>query len=100
MSDTPSSGLCFGIKREHVPWYPVIDPALCTGCNACAEFCRHGVYAGGLDGKTVVARPFSCVIGCHRCDEVCPAGALTLPPKEMLTKLLASRPQCSCGGKC
>jgi len=57
-------------------WYPIIDYDLCTGCLTCLNFCPHGVYKPGEDGKPRVAHPENCVELCRGCQKVCPSGAI------------------------
>ncbi|NTW53644.1 MAG: ferredoxin family protein [Chlorobaculum sp.] len=78
--------------REEIAWYPAIDADSCNGCEACAEFCRPGVFAPGPPEpdaavvkrpKMQVANPMNCLVLCTRCEPVCPSGAITLPdPRE------------------
>lgn len=78
--------------RADIPWYPVIDPESCNGCEACSEFCRPGVFAPGSAEqdavvvkrpKMQVSNPMNCLVLCTRCEPVCPSGAITLPdPRE------------------
>jgi len=72
-----------GIDREKIAWQPTIDPGICTGCGACAEFCPNDVFAL-VDGVMTVANPLNCVPGCDRCAGECPVSAITFPPKENL----------------
>ncbi|AAM71416.1 MAG TPA: ferredoxin family protein [Chlorobaculum sp.] len=74
--------------REEIAWYPAIDADICNGCEACAEFCRPGVFAPGAPEpdaavvkrpKMQVAHPMNCLVLCTRCVPVCPSGAITLP---------------------
>ena len=60
-------------------WYPVVDPARCTQCRSCFQFCLFGVYA--LDGnqKVRVANPDQCKAGCPACSRICPSGAIMFP---------------------
>ena len=53
---------------------PVADPALCTGCGACAALCQYKAIAVFGDFPTVF--PDMCH-GCGGCLAVCPTGALT-----------------------
>jgi NAD-dependent dihydropyrimidine dehydrogenase PreA subunit len=57
-------------------WYPVIDPEKCTGCLACYNKCKHGVYSLD-DSKPIVVYPEGCVTGCHGCGNLCPEKAIT-----------------------
>lgn len=77
--------------REEIAWFPVIDAELCNGCEACADFCRPGVFEPRAvdegDGvvrrpKMTVANPYNCLVLCTRCEPVCPSGAITLPRPE------------------
>ena len=52
-------------------WYPIIDSEKCTGCSACFEKCKKGVYAIENE-KPVVVYPDGCVTGCHGCEPLCP----------------------------
>jgi ferredoxin len=57
---------------------PEIDPARCTGCDACARICPDGALA--LDGpprEAYLGIPDRCS-GCGLCVDICEAGALRL----------------------
>ena len=73
------------LKREcGVPWYPVIDRDLCTGCGTCRDYCLFSVYAAAgaaadTEGSVRVAAPLNCKTGCPACARLCPTGALLFP---------------------
>lgn len=57
---------------------PVVDPALCTHCGACARTCRYGAVAS-LPKQTLVFAEL-----CHACGGcalVCPADAIREAPR-------------------
>lgn len=58
-------------------WYPVIDYEKCTGCLTCLNFCPHGVYDLGPDGKPRVSHPENCIELCHSCARICPNNAIS-----------------------
>lgn len=73
------------IPRELIPWYPTVNTELCTGDRACFDFCRNNVFEWDeQSGHPVVKNPYSCVLGCDACAQVCPAGAITFPSQEEL----------------
>ena len=90
-----------GIGRDEIDWFPTIDYTKCTGCMACVNKCKNGVYSRAK-GKPRVAKPKNCVVGCTGCQPVCPVGAISHPSRGYL-RSLAGRPgfkaSCSCGGK-
>lgn len=57
-------------------WYPIIDYEKCTGCLTCYNFCPHGVYSVGEDGKPKVANQDNCVEFCRGCQKICSADAI------------------------
>ena len=57
----------------------VIDPALCVQCGGCEAACRFG--AVDRDGDNYSISPLHCE-GCAVCTIVCPAGAITMKPRQ------------------
>ncbi|MCC6517401.1 MAG: 4Fe-4S binding protein [Tabrizicola sp.] len=59
---------------------PRIDPARCTGCDACLRICPAGALSLIKDddgGLSYGADPSGCT-GCGMCEDVCGAGAMTI----------------------
>lgn len=75
-----------GIPRKEIPWFPTIDRAKCNGCGTCVAFCHQGVYV--QEGETVVANPYSCVVGCTGCRSHCPEQAISFPTLRNLADAL------------
>ncbi len=80
-----------GTPREHIPWYPTIDPAKCESCRKCYEFCGHGVYGWdeAANAPTVI-EPYQCVVGCSSCSHQCEHEAITFPPLTILKGFVKS----------
>ena len=82
------SAMWYGIPREQIQWYPIIDPGKCDGCGKCVEFCKNDVLRLiGEPLRAEVANPFNCLVGCNSCASKCPSDAIQFPPREMLQKL-------------
>lgn len=75
-----------GIPREEIPWYPTVDEKKCIGCGLCFVTCGRNVYEIVV-GKSKVVNPYNCLVGCTTCETVCPVGAISFPPKEMIQKI-------------
>lgn len=60
-----------------VSLHPLIDPARCVGCGACAHACPEGKIIGLIGGKAQLLDPQSC-IGHGACKTACPASAIDL----------------------
>lgn len=59
-------------------WYPLIDPARCTDCGQCADFCLFGVYEKH-DNHVTVVNPVGCKNNCPACGRICPSAAIIFP---------------------
>jgi NAD-dependent dihydropyrimidine dehydrogenase PreA subunit len=66
-----------GYPREQVAWYPTVDPDKCVKCGMCMN-CGKSVYDWTEKGARV-ARPYSCVVGCNTCANLCLGDAISFP---------------------
>ena len=72
----PPGRLVPGTEAERLRLHaPHVDEALCTGCDACARLCPHGVIQVEPDAYRF--EPDGCT-GCGICRDVCEAGALSV----------------------
>jgi len=62
---------------EPASLHPVIDPAKCLGCGACATACPEGKVIGLIKGRARLINPTKC-IGHGACQKACPFDAITL----------------------
>jgi len=64
---------------ENEPIISHVNPALCIGCNRCAEVCSFGAIGVPLDGSKMISEvnPLLCK-GCGDCSAECPADAITM----------------------
>lgn len=62
---------------EPASLHPVIDPAVCIGCSACAEACPEKNVLGIINGKGALITPSNC-IGHGACKAACPVDAISL----------------------
>lgn len=62
---------------EPASLHPVIDPARCLGCAACARACPEKTVLGIIDGKAALIEPTLCV-GHGACQSACPTDAIAL----------------------
>jgi formate hydrogenlyase subunit 6/NADH:ubiquinone oxidoreductase subunit I len=79
-----------GIPRRKIPWDPKIDTAKCTTCGKCVEFCHMQTFeikTVNAEKQTII-RPNRCVVFCHGCDDICPAGAISHPDEEQTQKTI------------
>jgi thioredoxin reductase (NADPH) len=72
VADNRAAGL-----HEPNSLHPVIDPARCLGCAACAKACPEKHVLGIIDGKAALIEPSLCV-GHGACQAACPTNAITL----------------------
>lgn len=81
-----------------VPFAPEIDPARCTGCDACARLCPEGAIRAEPDAYRL--DPDACT-GCGVCVDLCTQGAVTVRPLAVPSRTLIPlrRGRCrACGG--
>jgi len=100
----------YKVSREEIPWFPVVDSILCTGCGICSDFCPKSVYDLVEDvenpvkdvenpakdvrnpakkiQKAQVVKPYQCVMLCTGCLTKCPQNAITFPNKDDFYKYI------------
>ena len=72
--------------RSKIDWKPAIDSKICGGCGMCMN-CGAKVY-DWVNKRPAVARPEKCMVGCTTCMNMCPRGAISLPPIADVKKML------------
>ncbi len=77
--DEMAEAMSVEAQRPWIPWFPLIDPELCTNCKKCLSFCLFGVFGVDGDGQIRVRHPAKCKNNCPACARVCPTGALVFP---------------------
>ncbi len=71
--------------REQVNWFPKINLSKCAKCGMCMN-CGKQVYSWTNKGP-VVTSPYSCVVGCTTCSNLCQGEAISFPDKAKLRSL-------------
>jgi NAD-dependent dihydropyrimidine dehydrogenase PreA subunit len=74
------------LDRSEVNWGPTIDKDKCIACAMCMN-CGKKVYSW-IDGKPVVEKYSSCVVGCTTCMNLCPVDAISFPDIQSVKKNL------------
>ena len=74
-----------GYPREKIEWYPTIDQEKCVKCGMCMN-CGKKVFDWTEDGP-IVARPYSCVVGCSTCANLCLGNAITFQDIETVREI-------------
>lgn len=74
-----------GYPRESIEWYPSIDEAKCVQCGICMN-CGKQVFQWTDEGP-VAAKPYSCVVGCSTCANLCKGDAISFPDLAKLRHL-------------
>lgn len=78
-----------GHPREEIEWFPTIDEKKCLKCGICMN-CGRDVYQW-TDTGPVVARPYSCVVGCSTCANLCQGEAIRFQELSGLRRLYRER---------
>lgn len=69
-----------GVDRKKIEWNPIIDKNKCTGRGMCVTSCGRAVYDYDWEEeKSVVARPYNCLVGCTSCQKWCIFEAISFP---------------------
>ncbi|MCJ7473265.1 MAG: glutamate synthase-related protein, partial [Actinobacteria bacterium] len=65
------------------------DAEKCISCQVCVRQCSNDVHDFDGDDDTVVSNNQNCV-GCHRCESMCPTGALKVKERQAQFKTNAN----------
>ncbi|HEY4695668.1 MAG TPA: 4Fe-4S binding protein, partial [Candidatus Hydromicrobium sp.] len=57
------------------------DKNKCISCEVCVRQCSNDVHEYDSDQDTIYSDNIKCV-GCHRCESLCPTGALKIKNRE------------------
>jgi len=74
-----------GYPREKIDWFPTIDSGKCVRCGMCMN-CGKRVFDWTKEGARV-ARPYSCIVGCTTCANLCLGNAISFPDIEMVREV-------------
>src|SRR3989304_325503 len=78
-----SGNICEKVSLKKRP-KPVVDPELCSGCEACVAICPFGclevngsIMPSETKGKAELVKLAKCV-SCRECERICAKSAITL----------------------
>ena len=87
-----SGNVCGKVSLKNRP-KPVVNPELCSGCEACVTICpfsclevNGSIMPFETKGKAELVKPAKCV-SCRECERICAKSAITL---EILRKEIIS----------
>jgi len=87
-----SGNVCGKVSLKNRP-KPVVNPELCSGCEACVTICpfsclevNGSIMPFETKGKAELVKPAKCV-SCRECERICAKSAITL---EVLRKEIIS----------
>ncbi len=83
----PATASWHGVPRKSIEWYPIVDEDKCIGCKMCFATCGKKVYRMA-DDKSKVISPYSCVVGCQTCMNLCLSDAITFPDADLVRELI------------
>ncbi len=86
----PATALWHGVQRKSIEWYPTVDEDACIGCGMCFATCGKKVYQI-VDGKSKVVSPYSCMVGCQTCMNLCLSDAISFPNVDMVRDLIKEK---------
>ena len=68
----------FGVPREQIEWYPIIDEENRIGCGVCVVACGRKVFRYDyVNKKARVVYPYNCMVACQTCVNLCPSNAIS-----------------------
>lgn len=74
-----------GIDRTKIWWAPIIDESKCVGCGMCVTTCGRDVFDFDVEKKkSIVARPYQCMVGCTSCSVWCVFEAISFPDPKVV----------------
>jgi len=79
-----------GVDRSEIDWHPKIDSDKCIGCGMCITSCGRKVF-DYIDGKSAVARPLQCMVGCSSCESWCVFDAISFPNRQYVKDLIKEK---------
>ncbi len=75
--------VCEKVSLKNRP-KPVVDPELCSGCEACVAICpfnclemNDSIIPSEVKGSAELVKPAKCV-SCRECERICAKGAIVL----------------------
>jgi formate hydrogenlyase subunit 6/NADH:ubiquinone oxidoreductase subunit I len=76
-----------GIDRNSIDWQLFVNTDKCIGCGLCVTSCGRNVYAFDYEkGRSFVANPKNCLVGCQTCANMCPSETIHFTDEGETTK--------------
>jgi ferredoxin len=80
----------YGVPREELLWWPIVQKCQCNGCGLCVISCPAEALAFDYELRIPFIRALHrCLVGCSTCATLCPNGAIQLPDPATLRQTIA-----------